>query len=430
MYSVRTSLAIVWSILLFCAFFSCSESPVTPSKESVVEAIVGQEKQAEEFTEKTHEPPKPESPDPTEKKNPIQDASVPEEPFQEGHLGEPEPGLPERPSFRPISAPARKWTWVDVPESRCGFGKATGFALNPNPGATRLYIYFQGGGGCWKHTGAVGNCFSLVPTAVNLGGFTKTTFQIDPITRQNLASFTMNRRTLSNVLRDAQYVFIPYCTGDVFSGTTSVKYPNGRTMYYYGHKNVQAFLDRILPTFPKVKQVILAGSSAGGYGAAINWWYVQRRFGDKVRVDLLSDSAPTIEPKEGRWQEWQKAWKTILPLGCTDCHKGIGNLLEYYSKTLLAKGHRAGILSFDRDSIIRTFFGISDLTGSLFKKRLTGLLDYLDKKKNVKYFVLEGSSHTMLLLAPTLLVNKKGIPLEKWLRWMVTDDPAWQNYRR
>jgi len=67
-------------------------------------------------------------------------------------------------------------------------------------------------------------------------------------------------------------VYIPYCTGDVHSGTRNTKDPYWNTFYFSGYLNVQAVLDDINDKygFNKATQVLLSGTSAGGIGTFVN----------------------------------------------------------------------------------------------------------------------------------------------------------------
>jgi hypothetical protein len=223
-------------------------------------------------------------------------------------------------------------------------------------------------------------------------------------------------------------IYIPHCTGDVYAGNSQLKNSSGKTMYFHGHKNMRAFLSRIAATFTKVKEVYISGSSAGGFGSSMNWWLAQEYFGN-IKVHLLNDSGPPFDPKPGRYETWVKAWKLVTPTGCTDCDKSISNILTHYEKIFLAKGHKMGFLSYDRDQVIRLFFNHLDLKGDDFKADLYTLYDRLDKTQNTHYFGMAGTSHTMMGGAKTLS-NKSGVVLGDWIKWMVEDDPKWKSYRQ
>lgn len=342
----------------------------------------------------------------------------------------PESSIPDWVNGQPVKAPTKKWTWVDVKGSKCGYGSQTGFGVNLNPGAKRAFIFLQGGGGCWTRYNIIGSCFNLVNSSLYLRGFNKTTFAIDAFTRVTLNGFFF-QRVKANIFQDAHFVFIPYCTGDVHSGNGTLKSLLGRTMHFHGHKNIKLFLARIVPTLKGVKEVYVAGSSAGGFGAALNWGWFQQAFGNSVKVHLIDDSGPPMEPGRGRWNTWVKAWNMVLPPGCPNkCKTDISAIIDHYKTTLMAKGRKMAFLSYDRDSIINTFFGYGDPLGNTFKKGIDGIIKTMDKIFNAEYFVLSGRSHTMLIVNPGNIKHSKSkVTLPQWIEWMVKDDPSWKGLK-
>ncbi len=321
----------------------------------------------------------------------------------------------------PIQAAEKTWTWVDFPDTKCGYGSPTGLGVNLVPGAKRLLIYMQGGGACWLESGIIGSCFQN-SSASNLNGFSKTQFEGMSGTK----TLFFDRNASTNVFADAHFVFIPYCTGDVYTGDKETKFPNGKTMHFHGHKNMLAYFKRLVPTFKDVEHVIISGSSAGGFGSSMNWWLAQHAFGDKIKVDLLNDSGPPMNPVPGRWEEWVKAWNMQLPPGCTDCTQGIDKILTFFEKNLLAKGRKMGFLGHDRDQVIRTFFGYLDGKGDAYKAEHDKLLTRLDALTNVAYFVLAGTTHTFFG-DPASFTGTDGTVLPLWVERMVKADPAWKS---
>lgn len=422
----------IWTCLalwLFAQIGSCS-SPL-PAQEATKEAGVEAESRKDaSHSEKSSTPEEPEnleakreSPGDSDA-GPADISATPEAP----KTPENSP-VPEWAQGKPVQAKPGAWTWVDVPGSKCGFGSQTGFALNPSPEASKLlYIYLQGGGACWNRNNPVGGCFNLAPTALYLTGFNKQTFQFDVATQAVIRGFFFDRKSPANVFQKAHYVFVPYCSGDVFAGNSSIKSLLGRTMHFHGHQNLKLFLSRIVTTFPKVTRVMVAGSSAGGFGAALNWGLFQQAFGSAIRVDVIDDSGPPLEPVQGRWKEWLQAWKPSLPPGCNNCNT-ISGMMEYYKKTLLSKGRKMALISYDRDSVIRTFFGLVGNFGLEFQKRLYGLLDEIDTIPNAHYFVIAGASHTMMIVGAENIRHKSKVTLSQWLEWMVKEDPSWKSLR-
>ncbi|MCB9637759.1 MAG: hypothetical protein H6727_02495 [Myxococcales bacterium] len=413
--------AFLWSAHLFVV--GCTTGPVNPGSEGTTEVTTekGTEQVADGSAESTVEPAVEMGVEPVAEMGSDAGETTPEAVAET--TPEQGPAVPDKFDGAPIQAPEKTWTWVDFPDTKCGYGSATGLGINLNPGAKRVLIYLQGGGACWSEGGLIGACFGQ-SSASNLSGFDKARF--DQMGEKN--SFFFDRTKPENVFADAHYVFIPYCTGDVFSGDKTTTYASGKTMNFHGFRNIIAYLKRLVPTFKDVEHVVFSGSSAGGFGASMNWWVARKAFGENIKVDLMNDSAPPMDPVEGRWEEWTKAWNIQLPPDCADCSQGISNILNYMEKNIIAKGGRMGYMGRDKDQVIRIFFGYtSDLTGEKFKAAHDKLLDRLDQiGAGVGYFVLSGSQHTFLG-SPENIKGADGTALPVWIERMVMGDTAWKS---
>jgi hypothetical protein len=187
---------------------------------------------------------------------------------------------------QPLATPAGQWTWVPFDNAFCADGSPTGIGVNlsATPGARPL-IYLEGGGACWNEI----TCYTLMTAAYFTTGYGASDFasESSDTTYLALPGGFFDRTAAANPFKDYSYIYVPYCTGDVFAGNNVVQYGSNMA-HYVGFANVTAFLDRIVPTFPSADRVILAGSSAGGLGAAYNWWQTQQAFGN-IRVDLIDD---------------------------------------------------------------------------------------------------------------------------------------------
>ena len=340
-----------------------------------------------------------------------------------GCNGNPTPEVPPAGPDAPIEADARVWQWVDFPESRCADGSPTGIGINLNPGATRAYVYLQGGGACWTHE----TCFG-VPIAFNLDGFGVDEFD-GLFTDAQLDQALFDRDDPENPLADAHHVFVPYCTGDAFLGNrrTTLTGPLGiwqEEIHFNGAANIQTFLRRLGPTFEGVDHIVVAGSSAGGFGAAFNWWAFKETFPD-ARVDVLDDSGPPVEPVDGRWQQWQQTWGIDLPDGCEGCENSVMAVIEHAGRTLARQG-RFGLLSSDGDLIISIFMGHDPWT---FSWRLWDLADVMDGVEGLHYFFTDSLSHTFLARGIDGVTARDGQDLRRWIGAMIEDDPDWASAR-
>jgi hypothetical protein len=325
--------------------------------------------------------------------------------------------LPPEPagSTAPIPAQPGVWTWVPFPEAKCADGNGTGMGVNISKENRNVLIYLQGGGACWDDL----TCHGLVKTASNLlGGFDYRKFQGDgDLTAVPL----LQRDTSDNPFRDASLVFVPYCTGDVHSGDRTQTYViagNRQVTHHWGYRNLTAFLRRLVTTFPNADRVWLTGSSAGGFGTAINLEHVKRAFW-WARVDAVDDSGPLLQPNGDRWDQWNRSWNMHLPPGCTACRDRADAILEYYATAYPDSSF--ALLSNDKDAVISAYSGWSPLQ---FRERIMSMAEAFDAAPNQHYFLVDGGGHVLL---KQLGKVSGGVALRDWLQQMYDDDPAWKN---
>jgi Pectinacetylesterase len=324
-----------------------------------------------------------------------------------------------------MTAPAQTWTWVPFPDSHCGNGDTVGLGINLNTSTSRVLIYFEGGGACWSEL----TCLTL-QTAVNFTtGYTRADFTAQSTDTTDLAlkDGFFDRTSAANPFKDYSYVYVPYCTGDVHSGSNVVQY-GSTTGMHVGYENFTAFLQRIVPTFPNTDRVVIAGSSAGGVGALYNWPRTQAVFGN-IRVDMIDDSGTlmpadvaalasggSIEPT------WRTQWNlaATLPSACTGCATDLSSFYGYAAGAV--PNSRAAVLTYETDTVIPTFYGIS---GPQFT---TGLNETIASQftphANLKIFESSSSGH-VLFFNPT--IAQGSVTEEQFITKMVTDDSTWSS---
>ncbi len=312
-----------------------------------------------------------------------------------------------------ISAPKETWTWVDFPTSKCGNGSATGIGVNLTDASTDVFVYMEGGGACWDGF----TCFTL-QSASNLNtGYGAQQFANAPYRN----AFAVNRSQEANPFRDMSFVYVPYCTGDVHAGDAVQTYGSNPQVYHKGGPNVDAFLERLAPTFPNATRIFLTGSSAGGFGAQLNYDRFVRAF-PNAEVHVLADSAQMINPGGTRLAEWQASWNMVLPEACPDCGTDFTLYPEYLATTY--PNRRFALTAYTQDQTLRTFFGY---TGAVYEQHTRDLLaDRYDPYPHTRYFLLAGSQHTMLGSLGTLAAPS-GKTLNSWVTEWVNGDAAWAN---
>jgi hypothetical protein len=284
-------------------------------------------------------------------------------------------------------------------------------------------MYLEGGGACWSEV----TCYTL-QTAANFGsGYSSTTFATEAADKGYLAEpgGLFDRSSPTNPFKDASYVYVPYCTGDLHAGNNVIQY-GAHTAMHVGARNVAAYLERLVPTYQGVDRVYLAGSSAGGFGALLNWAMVQQAFG-AVRVDMIDDSGTFMPPEvlgAGNTTEalWRASWNlaSTLPPGCAACASRLDALWGFYAQAF--PHQRGALLSYTQDTALPNYFGITSaqFTTGLDEEVATSFAPTM----NLKSFVVGAEGHVLWFAQPPS-PSQQFQKLEAFLELMTTDDASW-----
>jgi hypothetical protein len=329
----------------------------------------------------------------------------------------------------PISAPNKTWSWVPFAQARCANNSTTGIGVNLNSASTKVLIFLQGGGACWDAATCV-----TKPQAVNLDGYNQVKFKYAAAKHFNKG--VLNRTNAVNPYQAWNYVFIPYCTGDLHAGS---KYSALSKQHHVGHLNVTEYLKRVVPTFSGATQVLLAGSSAGGIGALLNYHQVQQAFGP-VPVDALDDSGPLMDGqylKPKLQNAWQAAWNLAKakPAGCSKCTAGNIHAIQPYLAATYPK-RRFGLIVAGGDLVLRGYYGQGYTPPALlmplvdFQNGLNHLADtVLAPHKNFRVYYIASNKHVFLDNTALALTQVKGVKLVDWIAGLSSGAPGWKNVR-
>lgn len=163
----------------------------------------------------------------------------------------------------------------------------------------RLVVFFNGGGACWDDATCV--------TSLVKGARPTYNPSVNQANSPIGAGGIFDDSNPDNPFKDWSKVFIPYCTGDVHAGSKTVTYHDDGSLTGYpgapvtvNHRGFDNFLavrewikKRYAHHPKKLEKLLVAGSSAGGYGATLNFPYLQATF-PKTNAVLLSDGATAI----------------------------------------------------------------------------------------------------------------------------------------
>jgi hypothetical protein len=259
-----------------------------------------------------------------------------------------------------------------------------------------------------------------------------------------------------NPVTDWDMIYVPYCTGDIHSGTNkdvTVKDVAGKHQFV-GYTNFGLFLDSFGPSFAGADRVLLTGSSAGGFGSLLNYDRTQEFFNKwQIEVMAISDSGL---PMRDKWmsvclqKRWRDYWglNNAFPKDCTECfHPDGGGLTEaafnYYFKKKYKGRMLGGLVTTTHDGIIRSFYapGMSStagapddctldpsantVTSSFFlgqydgAKYQAGLKDVLDNLVDpgqIGYYAIEGEVHMHLWRPRFFEKNGTSQTIAEWMK--------------
>ena len=196
--------------------------------------------------------------------------------------------LPTLGPLAPEGAYAQAWeTVVPGGAAICSDGSPYRFFVHRgDPG--RLLIEFEGGGACWSGATCDADVYNKAVTS-------------DPEVARQTGQLQgiYDRTNPANPLKDFTHVYIPYCTGDLHWGNAVASYtsPLGKP-YVIQHKgalNATTALNWAGANVPSPAQVVVAGCSAGGYGAAL-WSAKIAQAYPGARMVELADSAAGVVP--------------------------------------------------------------------------------------------------------------------------------------
>jgi hypothetical protein len=198
----------------------------------------------------------------------------------------------------------------------------------------------------------------------------------------------------------------------------------GGTVHHVGHSNVLAYLKRVAATYTAPRRLVVAGSSAGGFGTLVNYEAV-RSYYPAAQGFLVDDSGPPLEFNGGPliqvgFASWGIA--DVLDPLCggagvceADLSKGLAALIRKHPDD------RFSLLSWSTDPTISQFYVITetDFTNQL----LTMTADVIDPAINARAFIAVGNNHTMLGAPGS--VSPNAISLVTWLDQQVSGSAAW-----
>lgn len=185
----------------------------------------------------------------------------------------------------------------------CGNGSPYKFFVNRVAGTRNTIVYMEGGGACWDYASCTGQ--TGVRGARNPNGIPDDYMALmNP--GASLVSPFVTRVSPFDAVKTQNWnmVYVPYCTGDIYSGDKVAVYPDPSNAnpplvwHHNGVRNTRAVVAWLKDNLPRPTQMLATGCSAGGAGSLTNYPAVRRDLAPD-RGYLIDDSGPIYSSPSG-----------------------------------------------------------------------------------------------------------------------------------
>lgn len=326
----------------------------------------------------------------------------------------------------------------------------------------KLVIYFQGGGACWHYN----NCVEKTTYSEELMYYDNADIlnlisngQGKSMGYSGIFDFTNNE----NPFKDWNFVYIPYCTGDLHWGKHDTEYTkdtSSATIRHRGHVNFQLVLKWLKNHFknPDPDIIFVTGISAGSYGAIFNFPYIAEEFTNS-KIHLLGDAGNGVITDDFK-QNVDTLWGASLPdagmfhgfsaynideLTIADLYSTIAN---FYSNYRFAQYTAAWdenqvffynvMLNIENPGIdYENWYHHNDpenLPWCNWNDEMLSILDttvtnMTTDPNNYAYFIAPGEVHTILMNNEVYTLTVNGVRFVDWLRSIVEEGATFANVK-
>ncbi len=351
-----------------------------------------------------------------------------------------------------------EWTYYEVEGAVCRSGKPAGYYFRK--GNDNLVIFLNGGGVCSDdflcamNPADVDHSLPGETVVTATGGLISNMLVAQRQVPPDEGIFAKDDR---NPLKEWSMVYVPYCTGDVHGGTNPNASPGSlQDQRFVGYTNLGLFYRSFGASygtdFRSGSEIVLCGSSAGSFGALLNYDRTQQFFADS-HITVIADSGMIfrddyLEPcLQKRWRELFNL-DDILPRDCAECfHDDGGGLLEGFGNYLYREKYPnrmvGGGISSAQDDIMKLFLstGLNDCTtGSLvasvggflqmspypperYPAGMTDAMEFLGVDRFGTYF-MTGNKHQYLFRARYYEENDTGMTIAEWIGEFLNGNPV------
>jgi hypothetical protein len=341
------------------------------------------------------------------------------------------------PILNPVRESYNAWQKVEPPGVVCGNNSQYKFFVNYSDKSDNLLVVLEPGGACWDYESCTGK--NGIRGAANVDGLADDHHKLAPF----ISPF-LNRDQESVSTGDWNFVYIPYCTGDVHTGNAVATYTDTATndsveFHHDGHHATQEVVAWLDANFTHVPKMFVTGCSAGGVGAMVNYHFLRKGIKAVEKGYMLDDSGPVF-PSTGfsapLHAKIRGAWNidslgADMPAGFTFDDMGTINtaLADEFPKDRLAVTYFRRDLNFSLYSYERFYnFPPKSEVLSMWDADTQLLTQLYDTRDNLHYFIpywrnLNDSHCTTLFSFAGSDIEAQNLELEQWVRDLLADKP-------
>lgn len=298
--------------------------------------------------------------------------------------------------------------------------------------AAGLVVFFNGGGACWNDA----TCskprlagdrafFSGKDDQEAVGVFKAELLPGDGPARMG---GLLDRGNPNNPVRDWSMVFVPYCTGDVHSGSNTARYTfpgTGKpfTIEHRGWDNMRVILHWMGGNVPQPAHLLVSGSSAGAYGAATHYTALRKLY-PRARGVFLGDSGQGVTTPEFE-RDRNRSWNYQLPASVfgpepqnTPDTAVVAKLAAHFPNDRFAQ------FTTLHDATQTAFYGqmVAAPTCNAWTNTMTRELASRQASPNFRSYLAQGKTHTILRAPLFDSEQSAGLPFTAWLAALLKED--------
>lgn len=304
------------------------------------------------------------------------------------------------------------WNKMELPRPCVNGENENTYVMVSRGSSEKIFIYMQGGGAGTSYLTSQMMVITLNPKFEQTADSTSGIF---------------NRKENRNPFKEWTMVFIPYSTGDVHAGNRVISYKaplsqESKTVHHAGMVNVTTVLRWVARQNFDFDNMVLGGSSAGGYGTIMNVYHADKIFDQSIVA--INDAGPGLASKidpafrlERTINTW--GWGQNLPSEFIEHVREKGE--PVYGLEKLSENFDViyGLCEDEKDVIMGTVF--LKYPPFYFKDVLLSVSSDLVESNPGSFsrFLVDGYDHTLLPRERFYKENVRGKQVYEWVNGLL-----------